>query len=138
MPVISGNVRAITGATLPNPTLYVHASRPSLSRASGRLTADMPVQVPVRFDGTFSTNVEDTDALISLEVRYQEQSGAAVGRSWWSPDFRVPTGGGDVADLIVIPPQNGRVRVIDGGSPGGLHDQYVYDEQTGQLYERTS
>ena len=133
----SGTLRNFAGQNLLNPRLWVHPAEPSIRPGSGRVLSDKPIEVTVASNGDFTVQLEEGHRY-RLEALSPDEARGRVARSSWSRSFLAVTGGGDIGDLIGLPERNGMIRVRQTNPLSSDYAQYVYNEATGHLFERTS
>lgn len=107
------------------------------------LYVDRPIKVDLSSSsGLYEVDLEDRH-YYRLEVIWHDADRSRVGRSEWHGPFMVPVSGSDetilLSNILDQPPRNGMVRVLDEDpSPSSIFDQYVYNEETGDLFERAA
>jgi hypothetical protein len=91
-----------------NPVLIFQVNKPAITDSGTFIVTD-PIEVTPASDGTFSVNLSNTDTLLTNDVYY------TMSAEWRAPDLNyaradypdwkvyVPTGGGNLADLIKQP-----------------------------------
>lgn len=134
--LFEGSVRDFSNEPFDSAQMYIHPERPS--SGSYAILSDRPIPVGVGSTGTFEVELIPGH-LYWIEVLYLDGDRSRVGRSWWSDPFRMPTGGGNAGTIIRIPAKNGMV-LVSGSDPDtdNFISQYVYNEETGDLFERTA
>lgn len=131
---LTGNLQDFTLQPIKGARLWVHPLQSSASGVS--LFVDKPVEVEVGADGAFSVHIEDQNRY-ELEIIFPDFERDRMGRATLG-SFRVPIGGGPAGEVVGLPSANGMVRVLRSAPSNTTYDQYVYDESTGNLFERTS
>lgn len=134
-----GHLRDFSDQPIEGARMWVHPTQPSGRLRGGRVFADKIIEVTLSDDGRFEVLLEQGHPY-SIEVQWLDPDRSRVGRSWWSPPFRAPASTGDrLIDAMAIPPGNGLIQTIQGAPVANQHmSQYVLDQTTGDLYERTS
>jgi hypothetical protein len=91
-----------------NPVLTFQANKPAITTTGSYLATD-PITVTPSSDGTFTVSLSTTDDLVTDDVYY------TISAKWQAPDLNyiradfpewrlyVPSGGGNIADLIKQP-----------------------------------
>lgn len=131
--VFAGDLQDFSASTIRGARLWVH---PLQTSSSGRTVfADRPILVDVALDGQFTVSLEEHNQY-RLEAAFPDPGRSGLGHSILG-EFRMPVGGGDAGEILGLPKNNGRVRVLDAAPDSSILDQYSYDETTGDLYERT-
>lgn len=132
---VSGAIRDFSRSAISGAEAWLH---PAQSLGTGSLVfVDIPIRVDVASNGNFTIELEEGHLYV-LEVLFPDAERARIGRSVLK-EFRVPTGGGNLGGIIGLPARNGMVRIMrsDPISGSSAQEQYIYNEVTGDLFERT-
>ena len=133
---LTGNVATFTRSftALVNPILRVHPV--GSTTVDGYFLADRPMRIILETDGSFFVSLE-VGHQYYLECTWTDDQGERRGQSA-TEIFRMPSGGGEVGDVIGPPAANGMIRILRSAPGSNIFDQYSYNEVTGDLYERQS
>ena len=141
MATYTGFVRDFTDSAISGIEIYVHPVEGPGYRRYGpnwdRLFVDKPF--PVEWEGSSGLFEVELEPLYTyrLEFLWPDPDRSRVGQSWWSEPFRVPGGEGSyLSSILPLPTRNGLIRVMQSDPGSNLFDQYVYNEETGDLFER--
>ncbi|MGJ9405252.1 hypothetical protein ACHABQ_02870 [Nesterenkonia aurantiaca] len=130
----TGNIRGFTNVRIEGAFLWIHPLRSSVSGSN--VLPHKPIEVSPNSTGSFTVQLEEHHRY-RLEVVFPDSDRSRMGLSIIG-EFRMPVGGGTASQIIGPPAANGTVRVLNTAPGNTIFDQYVYDETTGDLYERTS
>lgn len=131
---VFGNIRDFTGEPVAGARMWVHPRRPGSGGSS--VFVDSSIEVPVAAGGAFSLPLEEFYTY-QAEIVFPDPERSRSGLTLL-PEFTVPVGGGPMSTVMGLPAGNGWVRVLRQNPTSVIWDQYVYNELTGDLYERTS
>lgn len=134
---VTGSVLDFSRSTLTSPRMWVHPENGPGRASPSLLLSGGPIAVSIGSNGTFSVSLEEHH-LYRFEVQDFDAEHGRVTQSFWSEAFPVPTGGGTIGDIMGAPPRAGMVRVLSTPPTSNTYDQYVLNQITGELYERTA
>jgi hypothetical protein len=113
-----------------NPVITFRANKPATT-TTGSFLATNPITVTPASDGTFSVSLSTTDDLVTGDVYY------TISADWRAPDLNymradypdwkvyVPSGGGNIADLIKQP-VNRSIVITSPTNPGPNYGPGAY------------
>ena len=108
--------------------------------ANQMVMVDRPIKVDMSEGEPQEVRLEDRN-FYRLEVLWHDDDRTRVGRSETSHPFMVPVAGEDediyLANIIGLPPRNGMIRILDEDPDSSFFDQYIFNEETGDLFERS-
>lgn len=125
-----------------NAEVYFHPVQMNI-RSTGwqNVFVDAPIQPGPPESGLYTIELEDRN-FYNMEVLWHDGNRSRVGRSEYHGPFMVPVTSENesiaLPDVIGRPPRNGMIRVTTSDPTSSLLDQYVYNETTGDLFERTA
>lgn len=140
MGTYTGYARDFTDSSIAGLEIYVHPQGgPNIRNATwDRIFVDKPFPVEWTTNASFEVDLEPNQ-VYQLQFLWPDPDLSRVGQSWWSHSFRVPTGdGGNLSSIVGFPARNGMVRVRTRDPNSSDQFQYVYNESTGDLFERTA
>lgn len=139
MPTVTGTLSDIGLEDLSdfNPVLIFKPSNAAVS-ADGHVFAAKPVEVTPASNGMFTVNLATTDNVRPARTRWlvtlgwRDPDGYGGGQGRYNRDvfeaaFRVPSGGGALADLIDTPPATGDIYIGVAPPPDGHGYRYWLD-----------
>ena len=121
--------------------VYFHPVQMNTRAGSGWtwVYIDSPIRADDVESGLFTVELEDRQ-WYRLEILWHDDDRSRVGRSEWRGPFMVPSSGEDeavnLARVLGQAPRNGMVRVLQSDPGASNFDQYVFNESTGDLFER--
>ena len=125
--------------------IYFHPMQMGTGKSGNWVLIDRPIRADMsQPEGSEPFTVElHENYAYRMEVLWHDSDRSRVGRSEWFAPFRVPPSGDseqiNLREILGLPPRNGMIRVLQSDpSPSSIFDQYVYNEETGDLFERST
>lgn len=131
---LTGTVRDFTDSSITGAEAWIH---PQGNATSGdTVYTDKPIRLELASNGSFTVELMERHRYV-IEILFHDEDRSRLGRTV-TAEFRMPTGGGTVGQVIELPARNGQIRVLQTAPGSTIYDQYVYNEASGILYQRTA